>query len=130
MVYDYFNWLEEDRILDGWIISQNGFFNSNAVQKEIRQAVQQSSYQKVHLLIDISELELTPINVTLLSTILLPLFVDNTIGWVILYGVDVPIMKILGASMSHSLGMRMRTAPDHESAVQFLAQKVRIRVLP
>jgi|GEM_PF-6356257 len=129
MVYD-FSWLEEYRILEGYVTSQNGFFDSNAVQQEIRQAIQQSPYQKVHLLIDISELELTPINMTLLSTILLPLFVDNAIGWVILHGVDVPIMKLLGASMSHLLGMRMRTAPDRESAVHFLAQKVRIRVLP
>lgn len=118
-----FRWLDEDDVLEGKLKTSQGFFDSSGVYQEITKKMKERGLRKIHLLLDISELELSDVNATLLSTLLLPLFIDNALGWGVLYGVDTTIMKILGTNVTFSLGMRLKTAPDREDALLLLARK-------
>lgn len=116
-------WLAEGRVLEG-ILRQMGQTEADEINNITSHYFTQMRGRQIHTVLDISRLHSKHIDMTLLTTLLLPMLVDPQCGWMILYGSDKPAHELFDMSLSRLSRYRLRTAPDRNAALALLSEKV------
>ncbi|MEO1289910.1 MAG: hypothetical protein AAFV93_19310 [Chloroflexota bacterium] len=118
-----FQWVATSEVLEATLDPQQTYLDTKMISEEIRQHIQDRGIKKAHLMLDVSRFDFTPRNRIVLTTLLLPLFIDELIDWCILYGTDRKIMSLMGSTLTFSIRGRMRSAPERTSAIDKLREK-------
>ncbi|MEL6407641.1 MAG: hypothetical protein AAFR81_24925 [Chloroflexota bacterium] len=118
-----FQWVATSEVLEATLDPQQTYLDTKMISEEIRQHIQGRGIKKAHLMLDVSRFDFTPRNRIVLTTLLLPLFIDELIDWCILYGTDRKIMSLMGSTLTFSIRGRMRSVPERMSAIDKLREK-------
>lgn len=123
-------WLVEGLVIEAKIEHQIGVSESGRFNRQLLDYFKQAARDRIHVLIDVSEMDMSQINVTLLSTILLPLSMEAVCGWVVLYGTEKRVNEVFGITITYAFRKRFRTCLDRNSAFVFLESNVHDLALP
>ncbi|MCA9912197.1 MAG: hypothetical protein KC496_02560 [Anaerolineae bacterium] len=115
-------WISEGYVLECAIGHEVGLIQSVELSKELTLLLT-AAKSKLHILFNIAAMEHTEINLTLLSTVLLPLLYYPACGWVILYGVDHEADQLFDLSFTRTYRTRFRTCGTQQEALDLLKAK-------
>lgn len=118
------DWFIKGKVVEGRIIGELGGSETGKLSRDLIHYFVQTNSSKVHVLFDISKMQTSPINMTLLSTILLPLFIDPICGWVFVYGTDRTIDDLFEVSSRRIFRRRLVSCQTRAQALEMLNQKV------
>lgn len=123
-MHSQIKWITEGYILECTVGQEIGIVQSGEISKELT-LILSTAKSKVHILFNIAEMQQSEINLTLLSTVLLPLLYYPACGWVILYGIEQEANQLFDLSITRTYRTRFRTALTQEEALELLAGKDR-----
>lgn len=117
-------WLQEKRVLEATIPPKIGLRESALMNRDLTISLAASTAGRVHMLLDVSELQMTQMNIALLSTVLMPLTLSQACGWILLYGTEKSIHQLFYVSSIQGTRRRFRTDPSREAALAWLQTEV------
>ncbi len=121
-MHSQITWISEGHILECTLRKDVGVVQSGEISKDLT-LILTSAKSKVHILFNIAAMEHSEINLTLLSTVLLPLLYYPACGWVILYGVEQGAEQLFDLSITRTYRTRFRTCGTQQEALDMLKAK-------
>jgi hypothetical protein len=117
------SWELQNRIIRWAFDTQLNMVALNDATTRINQMLQDSSTNQTHILLDMSQTQNDPNLAMMLSSAMIPLFFEDNMGWMVIYGAEDTIKQNLRGSVTRMMRMRYRVVDTYEEAMATLVKK-------
>jgi len=121
------SWLVEERVMEVSIETVLRGYAADQLLQNMKSMMEtcRNKRRRLHLILDISKMQVSHINAELLYNALTPLMVDQQVRWIVLYGASKELQSIFKEVMFSLFSNPCVVLDNRDCAVDFLYRKDR-----
>lgn len=113
-------WYVDEQVLYQKIKGSLQMDETRHISEELSKYFGESDSPKIHILVDLDEMDPDPNSTRLLSTTLMPLFLQRNLGWIVIFAADLEFSRLLNTVITRTLQARLKVVDTADDALAFL----------